>query len=466
MATPLTIAVPPLREGQTIAEWQHLFVAAVSSMEGKAAVKLLPAYVKRGKLEEEYSGTIGKDTLEDAFKYLKEKLDPEEDEFEAAAKFRRMTWTPGEPAPDFFARYLEEACKAGITPKTACTFMVSQAPVETQQKLMEWVKSQDNALSLENALHFGSVLRKVLGERGIPVDRGCRIQQVEALESKESQQRGGPSDDSADKSDPANSNVHFVRKQSYRGAGRRQPPKCYSCGSTEHFIRFFPNRYCSVCGEAGHKSTSYSKRDKDARTERSYNFQKRNVYQVSAHEEAVTVEVKIGFHRVATMLNTGAKPSVIDLGTLRQLELEENLVPAKSNVYDLCNNPVKVNGYVGVTIQIGKLEPVVERMQVLDSEEATLLLGRRFMGHLGLVTFDWANSRVKIGHSWIDTQSSLSGATPLARARVAKQNESIEEVALAEEQQGELFSNKLSTIERSELASLVDGFAKLFSRNH
>ena len=124
-------------------------MAAVSSMEGKAAVKLFPAYVKRGRLEEKVVLTaIGKDTLEDAIKYLKEKLDPEEDEFEAAAKFR-MTWTPGEQAPDFFPQYLEEAYKAKITPKTACTFMVSRAPVETQQKLKEWAKSQENGLSLE-----------------------------------------------------------------------------------------------------------------------------------------------------------------------------------------------------------------------------------------------------------------------------------------------------------------------------
>ena len=66
--------------------------AAVSSMEGITAVKLLPAYVKRGwkrkwylpRLEKMHSMTR---------KYLKDKLDPEEDEFEAAAKFRRMTWT-------------------------------------------------------------------------------------------------------------------------------------------------------------------------------------------------------------------------------------------------------------------------------------------------------------------------------------------------------------------------------------
>ena len=48
MATPLTVAIPLLRDNQTIAAWQPLFVAAVATMEERAAVKLLPAYVKRG----------------------------------------------------------------------------------------------------------------------------------------------------------------------------------------------------------------------------------------------------------------------------------------------------------------------------------------------------------------------------------------------------------------------------------
>ena len=61
----------------------------------------------------------GKETLAEAFAYLKERLDPEEDIFEAAAKFRRMAWSPGEPIQDFFTRYLEEAVKAGLSAKAA-----------------------------------------------------------------------------------------------------------------------------------------------------------------------------------------------------------------------------------------------------------------------------------------------------------------------------------------------------------
>ena len=41
MATPLTIAIPPLRDGQTIAAWQPLFTAAVSALGDGAAIKLL-----------------------------------------------------------------------------------------------------------------------------------------------------------------------------------------------------------------------------------------------------------------------------------------------------------------------------------------------------------------------------------------------------------------------------------------
>ena len=161
MATPLTVAIPTLREGQTIAAWQPLFVAAVSSLDQKAAVKLLPAYVKRGRLEENVVlGAVAKDSLEEAFSYLKERLDPEEDEFEAAAKFRQMTWGPGEPVQDFFARYLEEGVRAGLTARATCVFMVSQVPGEVQPKLKEWVKPKENTLSVDDALHFASNCEK------------------------------------------------------------------------------------------------------------------------------------------------------------------------------------------------------------------------------------------------------------------------------------------------------------------
>ena len=39
-------------------------------------------------------GVVEKETIEEAFSYLKERLDPELDVFEAATKFRQMTWSP------------------------------------------------------------------------------------------------------------------------------------------------------------------------------------------------------------------------------------------------------------------------------------------------------------------------------------------------------------------------------------
>ena len=64
--------------------------------------------------------------------------------------------------------------------------MVSQAPQEVRQKLKDWVKPKENALSVEDALGFGSVLKKLLEEKGIPMDRGCRIQQITSTTDDES----------------------------------------------------------------------------------------------------------------------------------------------------------------------------------------------------------------------------------------------------------------------------------------
>ena len=109
MATPVTIAIPPLQELQTIATWEPLFIAAVSGIDQKEAVKLLSTYVNRGRLEEKVMlVAVEKDTLAEAFAYLKERLDAEKDIFDVAAKFRRMAWSPGEPIQDFFTRYLRK----------------------------------------------------------------------------------------------------------------------------------------------------------------------------------------------------------------------------------------------------------------------------------------------------------------------------------------------------------------------
>ena len=105
----------------------------------------------------------------EAFTYLKERLDPDEDVFDAAAKFRRMAWSPGEPIQDFFTRYLEEAIKAGLSSKATCVFMVSQPPPEVQLKLKEWAKPKKmTCLKTPHcSLEPSGVLRKALADKSI-----------------------------------------------------------------------------------------------------------------------------------------------------------------------------------------------------------------------------------------------------------------------------------------------------------
>ena len=104
-------------------------------------MKLLPAYLKRGGLEEKvFLGAVAKVTLEESFAYLKERLDPEEETFEAAAKFLQMTGGPGELVQDFFALLARGSeFRDGLT---MCVFMVSQVLSEVQQKTQRMGQTQ------------------------------------------------------------------------------------------------------------------------------------------------------------------------------------------------------------------------------------------------------------------------------------------------------------------------------------
>ena len=112
-------------------------------------------------------------------------------------------------------------------------------------------------------------------------------------------------------------------------------------------------------------------------------------------------------------------------------------------------------------VKVGGRSPVMERIEVLDSDEPTLLLGRKFMEQLGQVTFDWVNGRVRFGQSWITVHNTLSGATPLARARVAKQDEP--EVATISAGIDTMICTKLTPEERETLEQLTRDFESIFA---
>ena len=113
MATPLTIGIPPLIDGQKV-EWEPLFRAAVGSLVGsaneKVAVQLLAAYLSRREAERSLAlEAIKRDTLDEAFKLLKDNLDPPDDVYEATQKYYAMEWSSGELVDDSWVRLVREA---------------------------------------------------------------------------------------------------------------------------------------------------------------------------------------------------------------------------------------------------------------------------------------------------------------------------------------------------------------------
>ena len=141
----------------------------------KVSIRLLPAYVKRRKLEEKVVlEVLELDTIAAAFEYLKERLDPVKDTFVSAERFLEMNWPPGELAVDFFVRYLDEASCAGLTPKQACVFLVTKMPQETQAKLKEWVRARDAELAEDGVMKMAGEVIATLILKDIPLYMGFR----------------------------------------------------------------------------------------------------------------------------------------------------------------------------------------------------------------------------------------------------------------------------------------------------
>ena len=109
------------------------------------------------------------------------------------------------------------------------------------------------------------------------------------------------------------------------------------------------------------------------------------------------------------MLDSGAQPFIIDTDSLGKLHV--NFQIRASQVHGVCATPIKTKGLVNLEVDIGRGCHLKHRFVVLDSSEQTIILGRDFLKRFKSTEFDWENSRVRLGGSWLSTEASFWGGS-------------------------------------------------------
>ena len=484
MAAPMNITIPTLKPGERIEEWQPLFVAATSSLAAHAGepavIQILPSYVCRDEFERDTTLlAIKEETVEAAFKVLRNALDAPIDEFEATTRFRKMVWARGVRIEVFFTLLWKEAKRGGFYNRQVCVVIVTQLPNKTVASIKRWLREREgDTVSDTQMREFIGLVQQNLRQMDVPLDFGAREAEVKTVDhcmvvDKESKGEWVREDPYIEQETPQ---VCKVRQFSsdrrygrmYRGASRREDHlNCFTCSKRGHGYQRCPERICRECHGKGHDAHNCTRgwRGNNWRSQDRGGYARGDyVKNLSANkysdERAASIIVRVGDRSVQALLDTGAKVNVMDVRTLRELELVNYLRPDTGLVYGVCGTPISVVGCVEIPISVPGAETCWTQVHVLEGEEQALLLGRQFLKAFGRVIFDWEEGSITLGSARIEIQEQATGGDPLARARSVKQIDRYSEDQLLNGPKTDL-----SNEQQTEFVKLLKEFKTLFNEN-
>ena len=264
-------------------------------------------------------------------------------------------------------------------------FVFLQLPVEVRQAAKEWIIAKGEGFSETEGISFAIKSRELLYAKGLPLtlrfrDRG--IEKVSHLRSPMVEPQNaedssfGESSSGIEASRQSNRVQIVGRRPRYTTANYsegHQGSECFICNKLGHDYKTCPNRPCGICGQSGHKPfhcpKGYPSRTSNKRERKNY---RDRVLAVGTGEDAVTVQVVFNGHELPALLDTEARPSVIDHSTLLRLDLEQNIIKEPGKVLGLCDNPINVLGYINAKVKVGECSVIVQRLEVLDSKTPRL----------------------------------------------------------------------------------------------
>ena len=405
------LSIPPLLKEQTIAEWEHFFRAAVTSLlaqEGgeRLAIGILPAYVCRRATERQVVREVVQEakTLDEAFEILRT-LDPPIDRTQAMVLLCRKDWVPGVLIDDYFYELRTTATHAQAPNKIVCTILIAQLPTNVQVPVKEWLTTREEIDSRQER-DFIRLVRQTLTDKGVALDKGNRdfaricMLQDESVLSQERREatstsskdcvhtqssHSHPVDSSHDSnSEQVNDKVNSVRYQSRRKRNRIQQQEsngrtystwttrksaCYVCGVHGHFARSCPEQFCQLCGKRGHDK-------RDCRTKNRVLLAEFANSSLHTNELGVVSRIYLNGTPLIAMLDSGAQPNIVDKETLTSLGAKYVSYPGQVN--GVGATPVETLGRVQLHLDIGEKISVDQMFLVLDIDEPTIILGRDF----------------------------------------------------------------------------------------
>ena len=425
MATNQQPVVPPLGQGERIANWRIIFEASTGTIraqeEGeKRVVQMLPAYINRSFADRECVREVVKTaaTVEEALDALSATLDPPSDQYSSRQALCRLSWQPGDSIDHFFFTAKHLASEAGLDFKFVAALVASQLPRDVEAKIKGTVLEVGGDLESADSRKLLADIKRQLNDRGHALDMGCRdFERIVKVAALSDTADDDPSEADKEKDEISERSIAYTQQRGKRGRRYRaqaQPPKsgCYICGE-DHQWRYCTKKCCPVCGNRGHSISDCHRKKSGA--------PRNSIMQVTTlgSELSVLLPVKIANATLEMILDSGAGPSVIDLGTIRDLGLEKRVIRRVGRVYGVGQNPVELIGNITLEVDIGDNQVTCHSFGVLHDNSKTRILGRDLLKKFGSTEFDWDTHRVRLGTVWKDTRAVLEGGDALSRSAVA-----------------------------------------------
>ena len=111
--------------------------------------------------------------------------------------------------------------------------------------------------------------------------------------------------------------------------------------------------------------------------------------------DSATVKMKLNNFRTNALLDSGARWSVIDVGSLSALGLENNIKNTDKCLFNASGHEMDILGVVDIEVKRDDISPIVQEFKVLNTRTySNILLGRDYLRKFGRATFDFERNRV------------------------------------------------------------------------